>query len=123
MSKKILTSIIFVLIFAFLMVTCPSKREHQEELKNTLSNVVDDYLLETVDKDSEEWLMLGSLLASEVISRYVDNKLKVDNYFIFSIGSVHYKGKTNKVSFGILNHVFSCGEDKIKEAISEFDFK
>jgi hypothetical protein len=49
----------------------------------------------------------------------LDQRLKVNNYLIFSTGITRFQGTTKRVSFGILNHVFTFDEDELKEAIHE----
>ena len=45
----------------------------------------------------------------------IDNMLKVDNYFVCSIGTITYDGETRGVSIGVLNHVFTPDEKDLKE--------
>ena len=120
MNKKvIITSIITLFLLILLIVTCPSKQDHKDVIVATLTNVIDDELYESVNEDEQEWAMIGSLFTGKIIEVFLDQRLKVNNYLLFSTGITRFQGTTKRVSFGILNHVFTFDEDELKEAIHE----
>ena len=41
--------------------------------------------------------------------------LKVDNYFVCSVGTITLDGEARAVSIGVLNHVFTPDEKDLKE--------
>ena len=43
--------------------------------------------------------------------------VSVDDYFIFSIGKLHYGAEEKTVSFGILGHVFTFDSADLRKAI------
>ena len=49
----------------------------------------------------------------------IDNMLKVENYFVCSVGTMTFEGETKIVSLGLMSHVFTIPEDEAKEATSD----
>ena len=99
---------IFALIVGMgvlLWATCPDKKDHQETIKavviNTLDKEISSALPEGVD-DVVEWA--SHPLARTLLNVVLNNKLKVKNYYLFSVGEVTYKGETRMVS---LSRAFS----------------
>ena len=70
----------------------------------------------SVETDEDAgWAMLGSMIGTGLAGLVIDNMLKVENYFVCSIGTITYENETNIVSVGILNHVFTASEEDVKE--------
>lgn len=63
--------------------------------------------------------MFSNIFASGVVNMAVSQFLDVDNYYLFSIGTINIEGKSRAVSFGILSHVFTFDNDYIREALNE----
>ena len=63
--------------------------------------------------------MFGSMLGTGLAGLVIDNMLKVDNYFVCSIGRITYEDETNIVSVGILNHVFTASAEDVKANVEE----
>ena len=51
-------------------------------------------------------------LGAGLIDKVLAAKLDVNNYVLFSTGSLEDSGSSKIVSFGILGHVFTFGLDK-----------
>ena len=60
--------------------------------------------------------MLGSMIGTGIGGLVIDNMLKVDNYFVCSVGTITYEGETKIVSVGLLNHVFTADDEDVMEA-------
>ena len=117
MNNKIKGFGIVVLVFILLAVTCPGKQVHQEKIKMTISNVIDESLVTSASEQG--FALIGSLFATKIVDIFLNNKLQVNNYFFFSTGQISFGGNTKMVSFGILNKVFTFDEDDIRRAISD----
>lgn len=105
-------------MFAFLLLvfTCPNKQDHEEAITYVVSSLIN----EKIDEDETDALALfGSLYLTKFVEQFLESRLRVNNYFLFSVGEVNYKGKTQNVSFGILNHVYTIDKEDIKKKISE----
>lgn len=92
------------IIMAICIVSCPDKNAHKETIMQSVNREMNS----NVDAESEYagMQMLGSMLGSGLIGWVLDNTLTIDNYFVCSVGTVSFQGKSKAVSFGILNHVF-----------------
>ena len=110
MNNKIKGFGIVVLVFILLAVTCPDKQVHQEKIKMTISNVIDESLVTSASESEQGFALIGSLFATKIVDI---------NYFFFSTGQISFGGNTKMVSFGILNKVFTFDEDDIRRAISD----
>lgn len=117
MNKKLIALIIVMFIMLLTALTCPDKQAHQEEIKATVSRVMDKKLSESEKETGLEGIALfvGTTIANE----FLKTKLKVNNYIFFSTGEIYFDGKPQIVSFGILNHVFTPSEKDIENYIEK----
>lgn len=96
--KKFSTLLLFVLVVAILLaVTCPSRDDHCNELKN---KIVNRYL------NSDDGEPLGAFLVGGFTSLYSQAAMHYDNYTIFSVGSMNIPDSTQIQTIGVLGHVF-----------------
>lgn len=100
-----------IIVLAFI-VTCPDTQKHQEAIKSDLSEKLDKKLgLES--SDSPNFMsVLGSALTANATDAYLSSELKVDNYFLFSVGVIPKQSEDKIVSLGLLNHVFTFLDDE-----------
>lgn len=115
--KKLISLIVVVAALLLLAFTCPNKQAHQDKIKTTMSNLVDEKLNKEASEEEKGFALLGSLFASKLVDVAMDQKLEVDNYVVCSVGKVTFNGQTHYISFGILNQVFVMGQDEIRNAI------
>lgn len=117
-NKKFIGLGISILLIALLVVTCPQKDAHQDEVRLMATNVLDKKILSSQPKEEFGTLSaLGSLFVPELVDAFLGSRLKVYNYFVFSIGKVCYNGKSMVVSFGILGHVLALGQDEMEKSL------
>lgn len=119
MYNKVIGFGIAVLVLLLLAFTCPDKQEHQEKIKMTISNAIDEKFVESASESEQGFAFIGSLLVTKMVDIFLSNKLQVNNYFFFSTGQISYGGNTKTISFGILNQVFTFDEDDVRQTISE----
>lgn len=117
MKKKIIVILCSLFAFILLAFTCPNRNDHKEAIKYIVSCMVNEKLDEAGENDA--FAFLGSLFMTKFLEEFLDARLKVNNYILFSVGEVNYKGDTKTVSFGILNHVFTLSKDDLKKNITE----
>lgn len=103
-----------VAILILLAVTCPNKKEHQDEIQQAVATKIGQGL-----DDNDGLSIIGTIFASKLVDFYLDSRLNVDNYVFFSLGKINYDDKNIGVSFGILHHVFIYGGGDIKKLIKE----
>ena len=112
-SKWLLGILVCVALAMFtLAATCPAKQDHQEAVKEEVNK-----LLEKATDSDDFFGAFGKMFTTSITSMAVDNLLDVHNYVLWSVGEVHYAGRTKKVSFGILNHVFTFDADDLERAM------
>lgn len=118
--KKLLSFFVCILIALMFVVTCPDKQKHQEVIKASLSERFDAKLS---DQSSESSLfsLLGSVITTNIIDVFLSSELRVDNYFLFSLGVVSWQGEEKTISLGVLNHVFTFFSDKEKEELRNME--
>lgn len=114
MKKLLLFILIFVAITSICVVTCPDKASHTATLKEVLNTALTEEL--SSSESDAGLVMLGSMIGTGIGGLVIDNMLKVDNYFICSVGTITYDGETKVVSIGVLNHVFTPDENDLKKA-------
>lgn len=113
MKKLLLIILILVVITGVCVVTCPDKASHTAALKEVLNTALTEEL--SSSESDAGLVMLGSMIGTSLGELVIDNMLKVDNYFVCSIGTITYDGETRVVSIGVLNHVFTPDEKDLKE--------
>lgn len=118
MRKFLIFVLTLVIIFGICVVTCPDKASHSEALKDVLNTALTETMSDR-ERDAS-LIMLGSMIGTGIGELVIDNMLKVDNYFVCSIGTITFDGETKVVSVGVLNHVFTPGKEDLKKAAAEF---
>ena len=117
--KKILVLFLFVGIALVAVITCPQKDAHKDALMKIVETAIDAELTKGAETETEKgFAMIGSLLGSGLAEIVLDKKLRIDNYFVCSIGRIRFEGEENIVSVGIFNHVFTKDEDDFKDGLS-----
>ncbi len=114
--SKILLGVLVVIALALftLAATCPSRQDHQEAVKAEVNRLLEKA---TEGSDNDFFSAFGKMFTTSITSMAVDQMLDVHNYVLWSVGEVHYAGHTKKVSFGILNHVFTFDADDLENAM------
>ena len=120
MKGLLYTFLVILGLACVCVVTCPNKSAHSEALKELLNTVMTEELNESVETEEDAgWAMLGSMIGTGLGGLMIDNMLKVDNYFVCSVGTMTFDGETKIVSVGLMNHVFTIPEDEAREAASD----
>ena len=119
--KKLLSFFVCTLIVLMFIVTCPDKQKHQEIIKSSLSERFDKKLSEDSSTSSSLFSLLGSVITTNILDVFLSSELRVDNYFLFSLGVVSWQGEEKTVSLGVLNHVFTFFSDKEKEELRNME--
>ena len=96
-----------------LMATCPTEQDHREAITKEMNR----FIKESTDNQGDAWGIIGNIISQKIVGVVVDNLIEVDNYGVCSVGSITFKGKTHRVSFGILGHVFTFDTDDIQRAL------
>lgn len=120
MKGFLYTLLVLLALACVCVVSCPDKSAHSKALKELLNTVMTEELNKEVETDEDAgWAMLGSMIGTGIGGLMIDNMLKVENYFVCSVGTMTFDGETKIVSVGIMNHVFTIPEDEAREAADD----
>ena len=115
--KKIIVAVV-VIIFAVLLIimalTNPGKDEHYQAVKDgvtvVIKNEIKDFPL------PESITNAGLTAAMGFMDDYLDRKMVVKDYVVFSLGLVTYKGQQLPISVGVFNNVFlTAGYEELEK--------
>ena len=118
MKKLIITLLILLGIGAVAVVTCPDRQAHKEAIMSVVNESINDEL-HTDDKDAQALSALFGSIGSSVAGYVIDNRLIVDNHFVYSTGvQKDFDGVDKQVSVGVFGHVFTFGKEDLKKALN-----
>ena len=109
------TLLILVIISATCVATCPKKEDHTEALMEVLTEVAEEKMGDEMYKN--EISTAVSTFALGIGKFFLKNSIKVENYFLFSVGKV----KDNVLSVGVMNHVFTISKEEILENMEDME--
>ncbi|WP_197421712.1 GYF domain-containing protein [Prevotella sp. DNF00663] len=116
-------SIVFVaiaIILGILAITNPSREDHNEAIQKAVKEVIDDQQTNNDDDIfSQGMSIISGFITKHVTAAIVDKMLDVDNYGLFSIGSIRLDGKSHTVSYGVLGHVYTFDKSDIQKALKK----
>ena len=119
--------LVFLLVLAIciaaMVLTCPDSKRHKEVITNVMTESISDMAAKgAADNDllAQGIRIVGNMLIGKVADTAVDNMLTVDNYFICSLGKVHYDGKDHYVSAGVLGHIFTINKEDLTKAAEKY---
>ena len=69
--------------------------------------------------DDEGLALFGSTIGSKIFEVVLDNKLEVENCFIYSLGKIESNEGYNTVSIGVLGHVFTKSKEEFSQAVDQ----
>lgn len=107
---------IFLLILA-MAVTCPDKKRHSETVSDLAAVILND----AASSDETGFASLGAMIGNKLMGAYIENNLYVDNYILFNIGKLEFKGESKVVSVGAFNHVFTMSRNQLRKKVKEED--
>lgn len=118
----ILAAIAALLIL--LVVTCPKPQQHKEAVAKVVAEVINEEA-SLVPNDADDPFSrtlkdFTSTFTTKMVAIGVDNLVSVDNYFVCSIGRLHYANQSHVVSVGLLGHVFTIGKAELSEAAHRY---
>lgn len=119
-SRAVVWLAVAAVAFFILLMTCPGADKHREAVSREVSEAVAS-ASDELDTGNAALDMLGGMFGSVITTQIVDamvgQMVSVDDYFIFSIGKLHYGAEEKTVSFGILGHVFTFDSADLRKAI------
>ncbi|MFC4739033.1 DUF4359 domain-containing protein [Flavobacterium ponti] len=95
-----------VLVLLVAIFTNPSQTEHKEKIKETFTNYYQKSLDENKIDSENNFAALGSLLGETLINQIIEKAVTRENYVIFSITKITFKGEKKSIGYGIFGNVF-----------------
>ena len=84
-------------------ITNPSFEDHKREIKKIVNR--------NMKVESENpFEFLGQSLGLKMIEGFLDNVINVNNYILFSIGTIEYQGNEKKITFGTFGNIFTLSK-------------
>ena len=115
MNKGIVAFIICAFVLLFAVTTCPNRKSHADKLTEKVTSSFYDKIKEKSDSAESASVTVADFFVKELMgngivemmSNYaVERMLTYDSYFLFSTGSIRYKGERHIVSIGLFKTVF-----------------
>lgn len=106
-----LATVAFMLICIF---TNPSKEEFEEAITQKATNIIKDQLHY---KDQGAVDLAMNLFGNKIVSNFVQNNVRIDNYYLFSIVKINWQGEETPIGGGVLKNVWFS--PKIDEKTNE----
>lgn len=98
------------------VITCPDRNAHSEALRDLLNDILMSEVSAGAETGDDKGIAaLVTAVGTEFGGRVIDNLLKVDNYFVFSVGRIPYDGSLHVVSIGVMNHIFTVSQEQVAE--------
>lgn len=114
--------IVFLLLFVMLGVsffTCPNQEAHTVAIMKEVDATLDAEMGTNEGSFFEKGLAkIGSAIGSSVVEIVLRNKLTVDNYYVCSVGKIVLEDKTEVVSVGLFNQVFTTISEELKAELT-----
>ncbi len=124
MNKFLLFLLIILITCGVGIISCPKYEDHHSTIKQEINQVINKEVSSHINNDSNEesfWTLLASSICSNITEYLIDNKLYVDNHFIFSVGKINIDGEEQIVSIGAFNHVFTQIKEQVNEYLSKLE--
>lgn len=92
---------IFAIILAIMFVTNPSESKHHAKV---MQEFVQDRGADEFSGDA--YSNAGSALGMSLANTIIEKAVQVDNFLLFSTGTLHWDGETRLVTIGAFGNVF-----------------
>ncbi len=117
--------IALIALVSVMIITCPKTEQHKEVLSTVITNTLNNEINENENLTGNTLIdnsfkTISNAFAGKVIKAVIDNLIVVDNQIVYSLGKIHYEGKDHIVSIGVFGHIFTVGEDDLKEIMEQY---
>lgn len=117
--------IALIALVSVMIITCPKTEQHKEVLSTVITNTLNNEINENENLTGNTLIdnsfkTISNAFAGKVIKAVIDNLIVVDNHVVYSLGKIHYEGKDHIVSIGVFGHIFTVGEDDLKEVMEQY---
>lgn len=114
MKKFIVFLLVLFAIAAVAVVTCPDRQSHKEAIMSVFNQKINE--IASQNTDDEDLALFGAALGSTVLEYAIDNRLTVNNHFVYSTGELLKSDGPERVSIGVFGHVFTFSKEDLDRA-------
>jgi hypothetical protein len=120
-KTALLACIVGILLIALFSSTCPNKKKHTEAIKSEITSVIDKIQENNDEQDlfSMGFDLIAKTVTSNLVNTILDQSLQIKSYILFNKGVIALNGKEYTVSYGLLSHVFTVGDEDILKALDK----
>ena len=120
-KTALLACIVGILLIALFSSTCPNKKKHTEAIKSEITSVIDKIQENNDEQDlfSMGFDLIAKTVTSNLVNTILDQSLQIKNYILFNKGVITFNGEEHTVSYGLLGHVFTVGDEDILKALDK----
>lgn len=110
----------FLLALSVVMViTCPKEADHYEALQEVVGQVIDERIGQSDNVVGEVWKTIGKLALGKTGGIAITQMVRVDDYYLFSLGRLSFGGKERIVSVGVLGHVITPTKEQLQQEMQK----
>ena len=126
MKKFLLFLLLLVFLCSIAVASCPDRDAHKDAIMAVVKEGFADVITadSTGKKNEEKVFSIFFVITflSEIGGIVLNEILRVDNHFVYSVGILTQLDGTEKmISVGIFGHVFTFKREDVAEAIKNFD--
>ena len=119
MKKGFYFAIVILILAGFATLSCPDKKAHTTAIMEVVNEAVNEEMPPS-ESDLDNGLNVFFTSVGLKVAEYVLNqKMKVDNYFVCSIGIISTEDESRIVSVGVFNHIFTFSSDDLKKELKD----
>ena len=121
MKKAIITLLVILAVAGIAVLTCPDKQAHKAAIMAVVNEKIGEELGAPNDENADVYDLLSGIasLGSHIGKWVLDSNLSVKNNFVYSVGYLTHRGKTDKVSVGVFGHVFTFSKEDLDKVLKE----
>jgi len=123
MKKACIVSIVLIVALAVSMIaTRPNANDHitvlQEVFHNAVANRVDEVMPEESIRKSVFKLVNQLMRPSSEFA--LERFLRVEDYWLFTLGYLDFQSEPKLISVGVFGHVFAPSEEDIEKLMKKY---
>ena len=103
MSKKRIFALILIVVMLAAILTNPSKEEHEKIVRAKAEQLLKNQLHA---KDREFFGLGMQLFGNDIVDKFIQSSVVVDNYYLFSLTKIKWQGTEQIIGGGAFKHIW-----------------
>lgn len=117
MNKTQINIVISAIIIGVLFITNPNEINHKEAVKSKLKSLFTEKMVSDIASDENPFSKIGNglslLIGDAFIDKIMEESIRRENYFLFSLTKSEFGGQEKIIGLGVLGNIFLS--DKMDE--------